>query len=90
MKVIQISAIISEKIDKKIESLLQSSPKERSSNSFSAEQGRDPEVQDIISFAWKVELPVDDGRAHRIAIQGSLFTLDNDILYYLDLKQEYH
>ena len=55
-------------------------------NEFGSEQRKDPEVNKIITFLEKGELPADNNQARKIAAQGPLFTLVNGVLYYLNPK----
>ena len=57
--------------------------------SFAEEQSRDPELQEIIAFLKTRELPMEEKRARRIALQGSLFMLEEDTLYYVDPKLDH-
>ena len=57
--------------------------------SFAEEQSRDPELQEIIAFLKTGELPMEEKRARRIALQGSLFVLEEDTLYYVDPKLDH-
>ena len=72
-----------------IQSLLQSTPFPFSQQSFALEQRKDPEVVEIVMFLEKGELPLDERRARRIALQASLFTLVEGVLFYIDPKQEH-
>ena len=72
-----------------IQSLLQSAPLSYSQQSLAPEQQKDPEVLEIVMFLEKGELPLDEKRARRIALQASLFTLVDGVLFYLDPKQEH-
>ncbi len=72
-----------------ITSLLESSPRPVEKQSFAVEQSRDPEVQELKHFLEKQELPTDEERARHIMMQSSLFALMDDVLYYLDPKQEH-
>ena len=89
---IQVAAVTSHS-DKEtsIQSLLQLEPGRESNHpnesvSFASEQRKDPHVKEIIQFLEKGELPHDPTRARKIAVQGPLFTLVDDVLFYLDPK----
>lgn len=43
-------------------------------------------MKEIIQFLEQCELPQDPTRARKIAVQGPLFTLVDDVLFYLDPK----
>ena len=58
-------------------------------NSGKIQQRKDPEVLEIVMFLEKGELPLNEKRARRIALQASLFTLVDGVLFYLDPKQEH-
>ena len=89
---VQIAIVQTEPQEKgggSIEELLQSSPVVADTSSFSGEQGKDPEVCDIIQYLQTGDLPADDVRARRIVLQGSQFALVDGILYFLDPKQRH-
>ena len=54
---------------------------------FAAEQKKDPDVKEIIDFMEREDLPMDDRRARRIALQRSVFVMEKGILFYLDPRQ---
>ena len=72
-----------------IQSLLQSTPLPFSQQSFALEQQKDPEVVEIVMFLEKGELLLDERRARRIALQVSLFTLVEGVLFHINPKQEH-
>ena len=43
---------------------------------------------EIFDFLQKGELPSEERRARKIALQVSLFTIDDEMLYYVDPKQK--
>ena len=57
--------------------------------SFANEQRKDGDLHEIFNFLQKQELPADEKRARKIALQSSLFSVVADILNYLDHKQNY-
>ena len=72
------------------ESLLKAEPEPHplaGMNSFSQEQRKDTVVLEIIHFLERGELPSDEGRARKIALQSSMFALMDDVLYFIDPKQ---
>lgn len=54
--------------------------------SFATEQRKDPDVREIYQFAENGTLPTEDKRARRLVLEGSLFTIVDGILYFLDPK----
>ena len=70
--------------------LLETSPMPIQSQDFAVEQGRDPRLKEIIDFLEQGDLPEEEKRARQIALQKSQFTLQGNILYYLDHKQGHH
>ena len=69
--------------------LLQLDPSPVESETIVQEQRKDPELLEIIQFLETEELPEDEKRARRIALQRSLFAVVNETLYYLDPKQDH-
>ena len=55
-------------------------------DSFASEQVRDPFVREVFNFMRSRQLPEDKVLACKIALQESLFTILDGILYYLDPK----
>ena len=56
---------------------------------FAAEQQKDPEIVEVIKFLKSGDLPSDDSRARRIALQKPLFLLEGEMLFYIDPKQKH-
>ena len=56
---------------------------------FNVEQNKDPLLQEVVTFLLTDELPTDDKRARRLAIQKPLFTIEDDVLYYIDPRQSH-
>ena len=50
---------------------------------FAEEQRKDPDLCDVIWFIENRDLQVDPRKAKKIALQAPLFTLSDDILYYI-------
>ena len=46
-------------------------------------------MAEIVAFLVMGELPQDDKRARKIALQKSLFVLEDGVLFYCDPKQEH-
>ena len=84
----QVSAVISSS-DMDITSLLDAEPTTAAPDSFGEEQRKDGDLLEICNFLQKQELPADQKKARKIALQSSLFSLDDGILYYLDPKQKH-
>ena len=57
--------------------------------SFREEQWKDPQLREIIHFLDTDELPADDKQARKIAVQQSMFTVVDDVLYYIDPKRDH-
>ena len=77
--------------DMDISSLLELKPElitsEYNSHGFSEEQKKDEEILSMIRFQQEKILPEDTANARRIAAQAPMFTMIEEILYYLDDKQ---
>ena len=86
---IQVAAVRSSgNEDTDIQTLLQSEPGcPLPVQCFAEEQRKDPKVLDYILFLEKGELPLDQQRARKVALQETLFTIVDQILYYVDPKQ---
>ena len=56
---------------------------------FNVEQHKDPLLQEVVTFLLTDELPTDDKRARRLALQKPLFTIEDDVLYYIDPRQSH-
>ena len=73
--------------------LLQAEPLVGTPTSFGEEQRKDPQLkdidQDIIHFLTTNELPADNKRARKIAMQQSIFTVVDHVLYYIDPKRDH-
>ena len=72
-----------------IQTLLQSAPLTSIEQSFALTQRKDLEILEIVIFLEKRELPLDEKRAHQIALQVSLFALVDGMLFYIDPKWEH-
>ena len=75
--------------DGEISDLLTEPPRLAEIEDFGAEQREDPDVKEIIDFIEQGTLPSDDKKARRIAMQKSMFAVENGMLFYLDPRQEY-
>ena len=71
-----------------IQTLLRTEPEKAVPDSFAEEQRKDPALLEIFGFLQKGELPSEERRARKIALQASLFTIDDEILYYVDPRQK--
>ena len=85
---LQVAVINSEPITS-TDILLQAEPLVGTPTSFGEEQRKDPQLKDIIHFLTTNELPTDNKRARKIAMQQSIFTVVNDVLYYIDPKRDH-
>ena len=52
------------------------------------EQRRDSQLNEVILFIEKGELPKDDNRAHKLSLQESMFVIVDGVLYNMDLKKQ--
>ena len=71
-----------------ISALLVAKPVDAAPESFAHEQCQDPNLAETFDFLQKEELPPDGKRARKIAVQASLFTIQEVLLYYVDPKQK--
>ena len=55
-------------------------------SSFSEEQRKDPKILEIVRFLEKEELPQEEERARKVALQSPLFILVDDTLFFVDSK----
>ena len=55
---------------------------------FACEQKKDGDVKEIIDFAEKGILPEDSTKARKVALQESLFTIVEGILYFIDSRHQ--
>ena len=53
-----------------------------------AEQAKDPEVQQLIAFNEQGRLPPEEDKARKRALQRSLFTVVEGVLYYVDPQHD--
>ena len=76
--------------DSPIDALLKMLPRDSAiARSFAEEQAQDPELKEIVSFLGTGELPAEEKHTRRLALQQSLFTLEDGVLFYVDPKQEH-
>ena len=52
--------------------------------SFAEEQRKDPRVLEVINLLESGELPVDEQRARKLALQENLYVIVEGVLYHLD------
>ena len=71
-----------------IETLLIAQPADDVPDRFSDEHRKDPALLEIFNFLLKEELSTEDKRARKIALQSSLFSIEDGLLYYVDPKQK--
>ena len=55
-------------------------------SAFAEEQRKDPDICSLLRFLEDQRLPEDPQRAKKIALQAPLFTICDNILYYIDPK----
>ena len=72
-----------------IPALLAQPPASGRSEDFAAEQRRDPELMELITYLEQGRLPVDDQKARQIILQKPLFAVENGILIFIDPKQDH-
>ena len=70
-----------------IAELLTSTPLPPPNSNFVEEQRQDASIQEIILFLERNELPQDEQRARKVALQGPLFTIIDSVLYFVDPKR---
>lgn len=58
-------------------------------DSFAAEQRKDSDLQEVIAFLEKEELPYEQKRARKIALQAPMFTIEDRILFSVDPKHQH-
>ena len=56
-------------------------------DSLAAQQAQDPEITELIAFLKHGQLPDDNTRARKMALQQSLFAIVDNVLYYIDRKR---
>ena len=56
--------------------------------SLKEEQEKDMKLHEIRDYLYSGVLPQDDKQARKLVVQAQLFTVVNDVLYYLDLHQK--
>ena len=56
-------------------------------DSLAAQQAQDPEIAELIAFLKHGQLPDDNTRARKMALQQSLFAIVDNVLYYIDRKR---
>ena len=80
---IQVAAIQS----RDIVDVLESEPWYSSDSDFAREQKQDAGIQEIVAFLEHNKLPMDDHKARKLALQSSLFSMVDGILYFVDSKK---
>ena len=71
-----------------IRTFLNAKPVCAPSDDFASEQWKDPDLREIVDFLEKEELPCEQKRARRIALQTSLFIIEGQLLLYIDQETE--
>ena len=56
-------------------------------DSLAAQQAQDPEIAELIAFLKHGQLPDDNTRPRKMAMQQSLFAIVDNVLYYIDRKR---
>ena len=85
----QVLAISSRTTEQTVQELLNLQPSSLNSYNynFGISQREDPEVKEIIDFLLDNKLPEEEKRKQKVATQAPLFTIVDDILYYVNPKQ---
>ena len=87
VQVCAISTTQSEEGDT-IETLLRASPVEsRNTDNFAEEQLKDQDIKMLRDYFEKGMLPEDKHSANKVIAQAPLFTLADQIIYFIDTKQ---
>ena len=73
---------------KSISHLLESSPTVGEQSDLKEEQRKDTSIQEIIAFLQQNVVPANEKKAHKMALQGPLFCIVDDILYFVDPKKD--
>ena len=90
---VQVAAVESEVTSAgrmNISELLQPESAMVESVSFAEEQRKDPRVLEVIILLENGELPTDQQRARKLALQEHLFVVIDRVLYHLNPKQNNH
>ena len=81
---VQVAQITSEDEDITISTLLEQGPTQTvNGNDFADEQHKDMDLQPIINYLEKNQLPKDHRLAQRIITEATLYTMSDGILYYV-------
>ena len=56
---------------------------------LAAEQRKDPQLLEMITYLERDELPAEDKHARKLTSHAHLFTLENQILYFMDTKHHH-
>ena len=85
---VQVAQITSEDKDITISTLLEKGPIQIvNGDDFANEQHKDMDLQPIINYFEKNQLPEDHRLAQRIITEATLYTMSDGILYYVGPKQ---
>ena len=82
---VQVASVAAEE---DITLLLQSDPISGVQTDYSSEQHKDPDLEEMMKFLEKGELPDDLDRAKKLVAQESQFSVIDGILYYIDRRHE--
>ena len=89
VSLVQSASSLDDQRSDTVQALLQQPPLTLEAETFANEQARDSEIREMVDFLRGGKLPDDDQRARYMTLQRSLFTLEDEILYYLDRRQQY-
>ena len=87
---IQVSTITGD-IGHTIDEMLRMEPDSSPSDlhSFAREQRKDEKINQVILFLETEKLSSDDKKARKVALQSSNFTIEDEVLYFLDSKHNH-
>ena len=74
-------------VPEEIADLLETPPCPNQDGDLAAEQRKDPDLKQVIDFLLTGNLPTEEKTARQVILQKSLFTIQQDILYYVDPRQ---
>ena len=79
---------MAEDVREGLSTLLQTDEEHYSHQTLVAEQAKDPEVQQLITFIEQGRLAPEEDKARKMTLLRSLFTVVEGVLYYVDPKRD--
>ena len=70
--------------DREVANISASSTNEQSTTEVATLQHGDPNLQPILAYLEKKELPADEKKAHRLVMESDRFTIIDGVLYLID------